>query len=146
MTVLDDPSIQDSMAAGWETARVAARIAEHAIGVDKIITFDQYGVSGHINHCACYHAVKHLVRSEGYEALALRSVTVPWKYSGWCCFLLDRILADTAKEHLFVIQPQRMVTEVLGSVQQHKSQLVWYRYLYVAFSRYTMVNTMTDIQ
>lgn len=34
---------------------------------------------------------------------------------------------------------------VTRAMKRHKSQMVWFRYLYVAFSRYMVINTLRKI-
>lgn len=59
VTVVDDPGMQDGMEHHWDTRTVAeyvVKIATH-IGAHMLVTFDHYGVSGHINHRSVYAGV-----------------------------------------------------------------------------------------
>ncbi|KAF8406700.1 hypothetical protein HHK36_008792 [Tetracentron sinense] len=57
--ILDHPELQDGFDKMW-SRNLLARIIEQEIsshGIDLIITFDNYGVSGHRNHCDVHQGI-----------------------------------------------------------------------------------------
>ena len=63
--VLDDPALQDGMDIKWAATAVAKRVQEavEEWGISKILTFDDYGVSGHPNHIDTYRGVMHFLNN-----------------------------------------------------------------------------------
>lgn len=57
---LDEPDIQDNPTVWWPTDRIASLIGKYADqwGIDTIFTFDDGGISGHINHRAVSASVQ----------------------------------------------------------------------------------------
>ena len=70
-TVIDDDDLQDGMDTKWAPELVADHITkwckqkesiEGAEGkINIIVTFDDHGVSGHVNHSAVYRGVARLM-------------------------------------------------------------------------------------
>ena len=69
MRVVNDERLQDGMDNVWDKKVVASYIREEVKTrkVEAILTFDNYGVSGHVNHRACY----------GVKEVLCRRVQVP---------------------------------------------------------------------
>ncbi|XP_043715178.1 N-acetylglucosaminyl-phosphatidylinositol de-N-acetylase-like isoform X2 [Telopea speciosissima] len=58
--ILDHPDLQDGFNKIW-SHRLLANIVKEEVSsqsIDLIITFDNYGVSGHKNHCDVHHGVR----------------------------------------------------------------------------------------
>ena len=105
--------------------------------ISNIYTFDNYGVSGHHNHISIYSALK----SGKRKFYSLQSVSIFRKYIGFFDIfptLLFRALFVT-NNTLYLSNPMQAVTGYY-SMLQHKSQLVWFRYLYLIFSRFMWIN------
>lgn len=128
--VVNDRRLPDSMQASWSDAIVQQVCSRHFAGIDVVVTFDSYGVSGHPNHRACSH-----VRFR--EHLHLRSVNLLWKYAGLLSLFVDLF---HSQQHIFVLSPAELFT-AYQAMRQHKSQLLWFRCLYLLFSRYMLINT-----
>ncbi|KAI9328302.1 putative deacetylase LmbE-like domain-containing protein [Zopfochytrium polystomum] len=172
VTVIDHPQLQDSMNVWWKEDVVAEMVrAQLAMSpADVIVTFDKTGVSGHMNHRAVYHGVRWYIhtRKDAPPAYCLTSVTLLRKFSG----ILD--LVPTLGQHasfglqgarrrasggasaaaaagavlergVFVASPTQVVAAV-KAMFCHKSQLVWFRYLYLLFSRYLIMNELERIR
>ncbi|XP_011073201.1 probable N-acetylglucosaminyl-phosphatidylinositol de-N-acetylase isoform X3 [Sesamum indicum] len=119
-----------------------------AHSIDLIITFDEYGISGHCNHCDVHQGVRKLVHDTSgrhFEAWELVSTNIVRKYIGpvdiWLSILLGRCLKTGQSHCLLNLYPRRSY----DAMAQHSSQWVWYRKLFVAFSSYTYVNTLKKI-
>jgi N-acetylglucosaminylphosphatidylinositol deacetylase len=59
------------------------------------------------------------------------------KYSS----LVDLPMSCLSRIMYFTFKPQI----VHRAMQAHASQMVWFRQLFIAFSRYTYINTLTEI-
>jgi len=105
--------------------------------IDMIVTFDEGGVSGHPNHCAIFHGASQIMRrgTIDVELWTLTSVNILRKYIGlvdihfiwheeWQCSRLNTI-------------------EAYLTLAEHATQLVWFRKLFIIFSRYTYLNSFT---
>jgi len=136
--------------------------------IDVILTFDQEGVSNHPNHRSLYHGavlfLKNLMKDKlGYSCpVALYTLTttnVVRKYIGvfdslFSLFLgalsniLDRDFRSEAKQHgyfkqlLFINSIPQWLQARRAMVDGHKSQMVWFRWGWIAISRYMVVNDL----
>uniref|UniRef100_A0A8C2BW58 N-acetylglucosaminylphosphatidylinositol deacetylase n=1 Tax=Cyprinus carpio TaxID=7962 RepID=A0A8C2BW58_CYPCA len=137
----DDPAVQ------WSTALISSLTLKHIrnYSISVVLTFDGSGVSGHANHIAIYVALRHLASAgrlpEGCQILSLHSISLLRKYvsvlelpvswllpSDFCC-IIGWEEYKHAKKAMFC----------------HHSQLLWFRRLYILFSRYMLVNTFQAI-
>lgn len=159
--IVEDPKLQDGMEENWDVTHVAAivtkYIEEH--GINTVFTFDDYGVSGHPNHIITHYGVKlciHKLHDTATAAdkekksvcgWALESTNILRKYVGLldtaASFWLSRQNRNGQHEmhFVFVFRPQWNY----NAMALHQSQFVWYRRLFVAFSRYTFINTFRPI-
>lgn len=148
--ILDHPDLQDGFGKVWDHKLLAGiielEISSH--GIDLIITFDSYGVSGHCNHRDVHNGVRgflHNKAPQSFEAWELVSTNILRKYSGPFDIWLSSMFS---KEH-----PSGMMHCLLNerprqsylAMAQHASQWVWFRKLFVTFSSYTYVNTLKRI-
>jgi len=104
--------------------------------INAIITFDQYGVSSHPNHIACSLGVSNMAKKEennGIKIFKLTSVNFIRKYIS----ILDLVFC-MGDEWLYV---NFKFWKNIGVMSQHWSQFVWFRWLFIAFGRYSFVNT-----
>lgn len=123
-----------------------------------IITFDETGVSGHVNHTDIYHGVVHLMGEPQDNALQLNEAwyleserNMLAKYIpvvSWILLLLSRLWASkffkstaTSNDATRIF---RMHDPFLNwrAMATHRSQFVWYRRLFVVFSCYTYYNKL----
>ena len=106
-------------------------------GIDLVVTFDAGGVSGHSNHVALYAAARTLCAEgklpKGCKVLALQSVNRLRKYISLLDLPCSLLLACDA---IFVLTHQE-VAQAQKAMSRHRSQLLWFRRLYVLFSRQT---------
>ncbi|DAZ93270.1 TPA: hypothetical protein N0F65_010894 [Lagenidium giganteum] len=150
--VLEDPRFQDGMQSAWETAHVGATVTEFVTKykIDAVFTFDDYGVSGHPNHISVHHGVRQAIltlheqcattETQPVRGWMLESTNIVRKYIG----VLDALLSSTGsseKVFVFTFRPWWNY----HAMALHHSQFVWYRRLFVIFSRYTFINTFTPI-
>lgn len=107
--------------------------------ISAIITFDDYGVSGHSNHKSISRAVKQLKGK--VRIFQLNSVPIYRKFN----ILLDLPLSVIDSHMITVVASIQDFLLGYRAMLQHKSQLVWFRRLYILFSRYMWINQLTEI-
>jgi N-acetylglucosaminylphosphatidylinositol deacetylase len=164
VSAVDDPNLPDGMQAHWPQERVVYHISRHVQEhgpFDTVLTFDQTGVTHHANHVACYEAVRMFVSevfgTEGMQAFALRSLPVMTKFGGLPAALWRHIwfrsrdltlarytpgllqpasLRSLPPDRISFLSSPLAYYTALRAMAKHRSQLVWFRYLYVIFSGY----------
>jgi N-acetylglucosaminylphosphatidylinositol deacetylase len=98
-------------------------------------------VSGHLNHIACYQGVLELLSQRpALSAYALESTNLVRKFTG-VADILTSYLCSSLLQYVW-LDPQLNFT----AMQAHESQFVWYRRLFIAFARYSFVNTLIPLQ
>jgi N-acetylglucosaminylphosphatidylinositol deacetylase len=167
--VLDTNEFQDNITASWNTSLIATTVHEfvsdHDISI--ILTFDSYGVSGHPNHYSLYHGVSQLLAmsptgiKSPLAAYSLTSKSVVTKYIGIMAPILVKLKmsvfgvpqstgrgedgsAGVLVRPIFVAGIRGYCRTVLATLQ-HRSQLAWFRWLYMVFSQYLWVNEWEPI-
>ncbi|XP_019641148.1 PREDICTED: N-acetylglucosaminyl-phosphatidylinositol de-N-acetylase-like [Branchiostoma belcheri] len=147
VTIVDDPDLPDDMNKAWDTKLVAQKIMEHVIktSANVVITFDPYGVSSHKNHSSLYHGVNDLVSRghlpENILVYALESVSLLRKYTSF----LDVLPSTLSSASTLFLSGYPAVLKAQRAMCAHRSQLVWFRWLYIAFSRYMVINTLRPL-
>ncbi|XP_014682001.1 PREDICTED: N-acetylglucosaminyl-phosphatidylinositol de-N-acetylase-like [Priapulus caudatus] len=151
VTVLNDKNLLDNASLDWEPAEVEKHIVKalRNTQADIIISFDGYGVSGHSNHRAIHRTLSKMLKAghlhkgkagSQVHAFMLESVAIYRKYCGF----FDATVSMFLSPYTVISTPTGYIT-ALRAMVQHWSQLVWFRMLYVAFSRYMMVNTLVPL-
>ncbi|KAA8900843.1 hypothetical protein TRICI_006128 [Trichomonascus ciferrii] len=151
ITVVDDPEIQDSMEAQWDPRKLE-EILEENVKSKVLITFDDQGVSDHANHKALYGAAARWksVDPALRKVWTLDSVPIYRKY----IFFVDALYGYIRDTYLEGSNPRRatITSRQLeyqwarkAMINGHKSQLKWYRWFYLQFSRYMVVNDLTQM-
>ncbi|KAG7314753.1 hypothetical protein KOW79_022056 [Hemibagrus wyckioides] len=147
VTIIDNKELPDDPKTEWSISLTAPLILKHitTYSINLVLTFDEGGVSGHVNHIGIYKALSHLafVRRlpEDCQVLSLHTISILRKYlsifelpiswllpSAFCCIIGPNEYRR-AKEAMF----------------HHRSQLLWFRHLYILFSRYMFVNTFRAV-
>ncbi|KAF2104871.1 phosphatidylinositol glycan class L [Rhizodiscina lignyota] len=139
-------------------ASIAATSAPQTT-VDIVITFDEHGISHHPNHRSLYHGATTFIKSlmhrhTGWECpialYTLTSVNIVRKYSS----VLDAPatifnLIFRKKEQsafptplLYVSGLREYVAARSAMVRGHKSQMVWFRWGWIALGRYMILNDL----
>ncbi|XP_046979706.1 N-acetylglucosaminyl-phosphatidylinositol de-N-acetylase [Schistocerca americana] len=137
----DDPHLR------WREDVVANIILNHieSLSIDTVITFDKVGVSRHQNHISLFYATAYLCLEKKLplycRAYALESINVVRKYS----WILDVPLSFFLSTYWYIL-PSNERRILKAAMAAHKSQYVWFRKLYMAFSRYTVMNTLKEIE
>ncbi|XP_004616360.2 N-acetylglucosaminyl-phosphatidylinositol de-N-acetylase isoform X2 [Sorex araneus] len=142
--IIDNRDFPDDPGVHWDTESVASVLLQHiqVNGISLVVTFDARGVSGHNNHIALYTAVRSLHSEgklpKGCSALTLQSVNMVRKYIS---FLDLPFSLRQTQDVLFVLTSEE-VARAKRAMSCHRSQLLWFRHLYVLFSRYMRINSL----
>ncbi|NXN01558.1 PIGL acetylase, partial [Sylvia borin] len=155
VTVIDHRDLPDDPAVEWDTQLLATLVLRHieAKNINLVVTFDAGGVSGHANHISLYSAVR-------YNVCRLLWVP-PWAAAGsaWCCWcrvlvlesvnlcrkyisFLDVLISCLLPRDALFILTEEETEQAKRAMQCHGSQLLWFRRLYLLFSRYLVVNSL----
>ncbi|XP_061460875.1 N-acetylglucosaminyl-phosphatidylinositol de-N-acetylase [Rhineura floridana] len=144
VTVVDHRDLPDHPSVEWDTRLLSALILEHVKTnrINLVVTFDAGGVSGHTNHKSLYVAVRYLHSEKklpgGCQVLTLKTVNLFRKYIS----VLDAPISYLwSKDVLFVLTKEE-ADLAKRAMQCHRSQLLWFRRLYVVFSRYMVINSL----
>ncbi|XP_066144763.1 N-acetylglucosaminyl-phosphatidylinositol de-N-acetylase isoform X2 [Euwallacea fornicatus] len=144
--VHNNSNLPDAMDVRWPLEVIAKHVlyTVEAFNITNIVTFDRYGVSGHKNHSSLYYAVAHLILDEELpktcRVFVLESVNIIRKYG----LILDIPISYIMSRFRYMkgFAQRRMLCLAM---QEHKSQLMWFRMLYVFFSRYMIINTLQQV-
>jgi N-acetylglucosaminylphosphatidylinositol deacetylase len=167
--------LKDHPTERWPIASVATAIekalsehiasSSHGFGRIVLTTFDQYGVSGHVNHIDTHYGVCELIRQNRgiqpkdgndarpipVEAWQLESErNLVFKYVPVLCWILFflslfHLSLPTTRTSRY---PKYQCLEPWinwSAMRAHESQFVWYRRLFVIFSVYTYSNDLRPI-
>lgn len=127
----------------------------------KILTFDQHGISSHPNHVSLPKGASHLI-SELHDPhgkprprlFTLITVPLREKYVGLLSPLLSKasiMLSQLSRgpqndaNTIIAVSDWNGYLRAHRAMRQHWSQLVWFRWLYVVWSRYMWVNEWVEL-
>ncbi|KAE8395934.1 hypothetical protein ETB97_010228 [Aspergillus alliaceus] len=175
--VLDDADLQDNPKKWWDEERIKDLVSAHVDKwhVDVILTFDQGGISGHINHRSVSAGVRKYVQSTPQAPVTymLQSTPLLRKYSSLLDLIPSSIPFSWRILKAFLTTPintpieRRAVHDVVpldkyngkallvsswktykvsrAAFSQHESQYSWDRVLYLVLSRYMWFNTLERV-
>lgn len=146
LSIVDDERFQDGMDNMWEPAALGDTILSvvQRVGAEAVITFDQFGVSNHPNHVALHTALTQLQSSGKMKDVCLyvlESTNIVRKYISFFDIPYSSIVNMTT----FICSPKE-VWYAWKAMKCHKTQMVWFRKLYIIFSRYMYVNTLQEVR
>ena len=140
--VVNDLKMRDGFNEKWPEDVVAARVetAVRRAKADVVLTFDSKGVSGHPNHVSAYRGVclwKQDTKAQAsVSAWALVTVNPLRKFS----MFAEVAVSFVCEPH--VLAAASSAVDIVRAMSKHRSQWVWYRKLFVVFSRYAYVNSL----
>lgn len=140
LEIIDKESLQDGMDKNWQTNEIIATVMKviESFQPNAIVTFDIAGVSRHPNHVAIRRAMaflktKHSKVVKDMSFWELESTGLIRKYIGFADVLFS------SRSQYAILSPSP--TLAWKAMSTHHSQFVWYRKLFVVFSRYIYMNT-----
>lgn len=146
IVVIEHSKLSDDPGVAWNKTIIKEVLLKYIekLSLDTIITFDDYGVSGHLNHISIYRAMQTMYSKGhlpvGTQVFCLKSVNLLRKYVG----IVDCMLSYCSATYVYV-SGYRGIIKAQMAMCQHRSQLTWYRWLYIVFSRYMIMNTLQRI-
>ncbi|XP_078427979.1 uncharacterized protein LOC144700448 [Wolffia australiana] len=148
--ILDHPKLQDGFDQKWDHGLLATLIGEQMtiLGIGTVITFDEFGISGHPNHRDVRLGLrKYLCEAKKKDdAWELVSKGILRKYVGpidiWLS-LLHALLPHLSQTRCLLLNPSPCVT--YSAMAEHRTQWLWFRKLFVIFSSYTYMNTLRKV-
>ncbi|KAI1409520.1 LmbE-like protein [Hypoxylon sp. FL1857] len=139
-------------------------------GIDALITFDAHGISSHPNHISLYHGARAFIASltqgkpgwaSPVDLYTLTTVSLPRKYFGFLDVFATIISlalngGGSSSKKSDKGNPGALVSmnalvgaghESYGTARKamteaHKSQMVWFRWGWIALSRYMYINDL----
>jgi len=166
--ILNHPLLQDDIKMMWEPSVVATQVEPYVTDyrIDTILTFDDYGVSSHPNHVSIIRGIRHMLETNAFarppKVYSLSTVSLVSKYTGVFGSVFARFsvwLRIIAKglpvvnlftkggepTPIFISGAKEYITG-LSAMKQHWTQMVWFRWLNVFFSRYMWVNEWKEVE
>ena len=128
----------------WCSATVRDAVLNHTekLSIKNIITFDDYGVSGHPNHISIFRAVKDL---QNVTLFSLDSVSILRKYANFMDVPIALFTQICCQRKAIAIVDWKQRKLIQQALYRHISQMVWFRRLYSRFSSYLFVNILTRV-
>ncbi|KAK2828774.1 hypothetical protein Q5P01_019808 [Channa striata] len=147
ITIVNHKELPDNPNAEWSISLLSAVIVKHIIAhsFNMVLTFDGRGVSGHANHIAIHKAVSHLAFSgQVPKDCCLLSLVTVGLLRKYLCFL-ELPISWLLPSRLCCIVGLQGYRQAKAAMLCHRTQLLWFRYLYITFSRYMFTNTFQII-
>ncbi|RDL39772.1 LmbE-like protein [Venustampulla echinocandica] len=127
--------------------------------IDVLITFDRSGVSSHPNHISLFHGARHFITSlvhnrPGWQCpvdlYTLTSISLLRKYTSFFDSALSLFIMVVRKKQmgahptplLFLSGPKDVRVAQKSMTNAHKSQMRWFRWGWIALSRYMVINDL----
>ncbi|EGT49988.1 hypothetical protein CAEBREN_32525 [Caenorhabditis brenneri] len=130
----------------WNRNALCQIVMRHVevLSADTVVSFDSYGVSGHHNHSSCFEALQTAYTNgdvpRDVQIFVLDSIPLWRKYVG----MLDALFSF-GRSPFFYMARFRDVAACWRAMWAHRSQLVWFRVLFIFFSRYVYMNSLRRI-
>lgn len=167
----DESKFKDSMEIEWDSATVAEYVSKDT---DVVLTFDEYGISNHPNHKSLYHgaiasgksvfALKSWKINEKYSSTLATNIQIvlrlldffvsvfinkvkPYGIESYVPTTLLQKLHQKLHEnvHIFADLPSTILG-VAAMSNAHSSQMVWFRWGWLAVSKYGNSNELIQVQ
>ena len=168
---LDLPNIKDNPKAWWPEKELMPIINAYVKkwSIDVLISFDDGGISGHLNHRAVGSAIRLLNKNQtnakikmSYE---LKSVSLLRKYSSVLDFYLIfissiprllhslfayltpfNLISSPDKSYMLLVNTPNDYMASRHAFASHRTQFSWDRHLYLLASRYMFVNELNYLE
>jgi len=167
---LDLPNIQDNPKVWWPEKQLIPIINEYINkwSIDVLVSFDQQGISGHINHKSIASAVRILSQNKNNTMIKmsyeLKSVSILRKYSSLLDFILIfisniprllhsllsylipfNLISSPNRSYMLLINTPNDYMVSRAAFASHQSQYNWDRHIYLIASRYMFINELKSI-
>ena len=142
--IIDDQiHLKDDQKVCWSSDAILGHVKQsiRQWNISTIISFDEHGVSGHRNHSSIYYALLKLFPTSQIHFLSLQSLPIYRKYFTFVQLLSIFFNSKSRKTQTFIL-PTKDSLIPHKAMFEHRSQLVWFRYLYLLFSCYIWINDL----
>ncbi|UJR23931.1 hypothetical protein I4U23_026903 [Adineta vaga] len=142
--IIDDQIyLKDDQNVTWSSDAILGHVKQsiREWNISTVISFDENGISGHRNHSSIYYALLKYSPKNQIHFLSLQSYPIYRKYLTLIEFLRIRFAPNTLQSKVFILPSKDCFTPYKAMYEQ-RSQLVWFRYLYLLFSRYMWINDL----
>ena len=164
---------KDGMNEIWDPAAIETVLKKHVKSNNaKIVTFDEDGISGHANHISLFRGVSRFAKNhnkQGMELYVLKSVNFLEKYSFTMLTNIELIFHHLSKLIIgkvfnvsvnisvfkltigkkslqFYSDLNMLSVSYAAMAYGHYSQMVWFRYGWLIFSRYLNHNQLIQLE
>lgn len=147
LTIVNEPEkLPDHPSQDWDEDLAFDTIKNYLKqnSIEYLFTFDKFGVSSHLNHCflnkLALRLKKHtdLILKHIFE---LETVNRLRKF----IFIFDLIKTILIRSDFKVVSWPNDYKLAFKSMLKHKSQLAWFRWLYLITSRYMLINNFNKL-
>lgn len=146
--IMDDVRWLDGENHVWHKQSLQKLIIDEILAnnITELITFDEYGVSGHSNHQTIYTVAKSIKLKIDYvKFYTLKSINRVQKYLAFFDFSIFYLFTNSELNQIHLINIEEYF-KLVDAFYSHQSQLVWFRRLYSIFSKYMYVNVINELE
>lgn len=151
LVIVDNEKLQDGMGTKqkqWNNELISEFVRQfvHVNQIDTLLTFDAHGISGHPNHISVHEGVLLSYRKHLKDRVILYQLVTSSllrKYAGLIDFPLSLALDKTREDTVILFTPD--ITSAYRCMKAHATQFIWFRKLFILFSRYAYVNTWVRV-
>jgi N-acetylglucosaminylphosphatidylinositol deacetylase len=139
VTIVDHKDLKDGMKRKWSHELIRQCVDQfiQLNQLDTILTFDEHGISSHPNHIDVHCGV--CLTKEDVIIYTLTTSNIFRKYISVFDYLIS-IVCDKKKDNdVILFTPSQF--NAYHTMESHASQFVWFRRLFILFSRYAYVNS-----
>ena len=144
-SLVNNHHLQDGPKNDWDSRVIREIVYNQVISkqIKSIFTFDKYGVSGHLNHRDLATAIYSMREQlQDTKIFSLKSVNRVRKYLGCLDWFWSNLISK--KENTYITSMKGLI-QTYHAMYSHRSQLTWFRVLYILFSRYAYMNEYVGI-
>jgi N-acetylglucosaminylphosphatidylinositol deacetylase len=143
--LVDESQLPDCPKTEWDL-NLCSRIVSDYLTENKIdicVTFDKHGVSSHKNHCSLFLVVNRLKSNHQNTIFyVLKTTNFIRKYLFLFDFFITLVISTNRKNKLIAASSFNDYVVTLKAMMRHRSQLMWFRWLYIFSSRYMLMNDL----
>lgn len=146
--IVDDSiNLKDSQSVFWNADAIVGHVERmiHRWNISQIISFDSHGISGHRNHSSIYFALLRLRSRSSLKFYSLISIPFYQKYIFLFDFVRFIFFSSSIQTDRRYFLPVDQSFTPHRAMFEHRSQFVWFRILYLLFSRYIWINELKEI-
>lgn len=142
LEIINEPSLPDDQKIEWNSQLCSKIISDYLSlnNIDQLITFDQNGVSSHLNHCYLNKIVKLLDKKP--EIYCLKTIFMLRKYTFLFDLLPSLVYNHFIKQNVIAVNTPIDYLVTFKSMMKHKTQLMWFRWIYIVTSSYMFINNL----